>query len=635
MQGDQKRLDHFLSYEIWKDAHKLLNAQVAAQSSNRHYKTPSMISYHMLGDAVRQTETQAYFDNYVANGLFYGLENWFAIYPYVVPKDTLGLRPYKHFTYPLLAVYYSMGLYLARLSQEYITNFYRQRKRIASYYGGRIHFEKDNLIITKENLYFKSFYKKFRNLIRSEARRSTSSRIIIRLDIQNYYEEISVTRLLELLDKYIKPSIRKELQFDTSTREQIGFFFHFLSPRGVGIPQFDNSLVSGFIAYLYLIFGDMLIEEELLRRPDVLSNYRILRYVDDTYISLDFCSTQDDISRAAFVGELTERIADQLYACLGLRLNPKTTYYWLSDEKQKESLLRSLKKISPEYPVADEDDITPIENRLDNIFDELEKMKRASPGPNMNTDDLADEILKEVFEDSINQSLSQEVVKQRIRELFDEQFDFNLVKKYALPMIIIIMKDRDSTRRFRDFLCHCPLTTRNVDLILTYLCQVDFEDVEMLKRLGEDPAMAPVVDRLMTNSCGFGDPGYYTLNQDQVNKLTSMPYVIEQIRYRILNERAKSYGVALNHLVNEIHAICYHLDCPVNHSDYDATKVLAFLASRQVAPRVATQIRNLFDRRNANQISHPGSDDYVVWSVSEQEYHEYRRSTGECLGAIL
>jgi hypothetical protein len=89
-----------------------------------------MISYQKLGNDVVQLEAEEYFYKKVACNLFFGLEEEFAIIPYVVPKAGLGLRNYKFLTYPMRAVYYAVGLYLVKLSDEYLKNFYRKRKQI-------------------------------------------------------------------------------------------------------------------------------------------------------------------------------------------------------------------------------------------------------------------------------------------------------------------------------------------------------------------------------------------------------------------------------------------------------------------------------------------------------------------------
>lgn len=288
MSNDHKNIGHFLTHEVWQDALKLLNAQVDGQESNKHFKTLSMIYYKRLGKSIQQLATTDFFTKYVVNNLFYGLESEFAIYPYVVPKSGLGLRNYKFFTYPLRAVYDAIGLYLLKLSDEFLINYYRKNSNIRSFYGGGIYFEKDRLVVTKNNIYFSSYYRSFRNEVRREIKSDGDKRVIIRIDIQNYYDEISIPILLEQFEKYYKDSEKARLKFDATTKEQIEFFFRFLANDRRGIPQADNSIISSIIGYLYLIFGDLLIDGELRKDPEVLERFKIIRYVDDIYVSLKF-----------------------------------------------------------------------------------------------------------------------------------------------------------------------------------------------------------------------------------------------------------------------------------------------------------------------------------------------------------
>ena len=132
MSNGNKNLGHFLTFEIWQEALKLLDAHIQGQNSNKHFKTLSMIYYKRLGSLIQKFSSTYFFEKYVKSNLFYGVERQFAIYPYVLPKSGLGLRNYKFFTYPMLAVYNAIGVYLLKLSNEFITNYYRKTSNIKS-----------------------------------------------------------------------------------------------------------------------------------------------------------------------------------------------------------------------------------------------------------------------------------------------------------------------------------------------------------------------------------------------------------------------------------------------------------------------------------------------------------------------
>ena len=114
-------------------------------------------------------------------------------------------------------------------------------------------------------------------------------------------------------------------------------------------------------------------------------------------------------------------------------------------------------------------------------------------------------------------------------------------------------------------------------------------------------------------------------------------HVIEQIRLRSISQKTEIYSVALNHLLNEIHALCLLKDINSKKSpkDYDANDVRDFLIHLGIESDICITIRNLFDRRNTNQVSHPGSSSSVTWGVSRDEYLHYYSYVGRCLESIL
>jgi len=172
--------------------------------------------------------------------------------------------------------------------------------------------------------------------------------------------------------------------------------------------------------------------------------------------------------------------------------------------------------------------------------------------------------------------------------------------------------------------------------MLTYLCQINFLDSDVLKLLERYTPMNKIIARITNPDLSYYQSGYYGLHDKQIEKLCSMNDVIEQIRHRVFNERIGSYSVALNHLLNELHGICYQIDSNGNKSkDYDANQVVQFLQAQGISHQVCIGVRKLFDRRNTNQVSHPGSENFLAWSVSQSEYQLYYQVVYECLGTLI
>jgi len=146
--------------------------------------------------------------------------------------------------------------------------------------------------------------------------------------------------------------------------------------------------------------------------------------------------------------------------------------------------------------------------------------------------------------------------------------------------------------------------------------------------------MNDIIDIFLSQKLNCDKPGYYKLTCLQMKRLSEMSDVLEQTRLRILSERSASYSVALNHLLNEIHAVCIEQE-KVNKKNYDVNDVVKFLHSRGVPHQKCIKIRNLFDRRNYNSVSHPGSDGSLAWEVTREEYLDYYEHVGRCLDLLL
>lgn len=636
MANENATIGHFIDFALWKEALKLLNFQIASKQKNRHFSTLSMYYYESLGKSVEELEKEDYFNDRVANDLFYGLEREYSIFQYVVPKAGLGLRNYKFLTYPLRALYYSIGLYLLRLSQEFLSDYYYKKGRIRSYYGGFLRFEGRDLKIDRRRIYFLDYYKQYKRDMRSQLHgNDVDDRVIIHVDIQNYYDSISIPILLEKAASYCKDSIQAQMCFDASTREEIVNLFRYLMSGNDGIPQADNDLVSSFVGFLYLAFADLLIEDQLQAESDLV-DYRIIRYMDDIAISLTFHTGVARSTREQIIESLASRLADLLYYDLGLKLNAKTRMFWLGAQDDRSEFKKSLKKVSPQYYLANDDNDEKPNNKVQNILDELSKLKKSHVAVNFQHD-LQDEILKEVFDPIVRQLLAKPQNLQRIHDIFID-FNFNLVRVSPLPIMVVLLYDEDAKKSFvSHLLSKNRLTTNDVQLMLVYLCQTGFEDDSILEKLGQFNPMQGIYEKIQEANLAIDSPGYYELDSRQIYALKDKAYVIDQIRLRILSEKTSSFSVALNHLLNEIHIICFQLDTNYrgNVKSYDANNVIEFLQSRQLPNRICITIRKLFDRRNANQVSHPGSEQSNSWGVSKEEYYTYKQMVGEALQGLL
>lgn len=642
--SNKTQLGYFVNYDLWKDALNLLDFQIQQKKNNRHFNTLSMFYYEKIDVVCLNHED--YFNIKIASSLFYGLKKEFCVFPYLIPKPGLGLRDYKFFSYPMRVIYYAVGLYLLKLSQEFIVGTYKKIKNIEAFYGGELSYEGNKFKYSSREIYYRNFHEKFKSIIKEETKSGDQYKLILKLDIENYFNQLSIPILLKLLNDFIKPSTKANLAYDAFTREQITCLFEFISNEKLGIPQSDNNIISSFIGYLYLVFGDLFIDDILKRYKNSIYSHKIIRYTDDIYISITFKDDIDDKSQGLLIHSIASQVAETLYSELNLKLNLKTRLYRLSDKKEKNELLKNIRKLSPSdeyFDIVEQDELhdhseTTVEtpqDKLEKIFKELRKIKKSRvENYFVRNNSATEETLQEVFNKSIEQILNKPDNQKKIKRIF-KNFNFDLVKVQPLEILIILLKDETAVDQFIEFcLKKTVITISDSDLIIKFLCQTDFREKKLLEKLKENLQMNNIIDMFVAKQLHCDQPGYYYLTCMQMKKLSTMPDVLEQTRLRVLNERNASYSVALNHLVNEIHAVCIKQE-QTNRKNYDVNDVVNFLLSKDIQHQICITIRNSFDRRNSNSVSHPGSDTSVAWEVTEEEYLEYYRNVGKCLNSIL
>jgi AbiA family abortive infection protein len=373
----QRKADfsHFLDANLWLQACKLLDFQIneKIQGKNKYYKTLGMFLYERHGLISDKLANGSYFSQKVANCFFYGIPEEFYIVNYANPKPSFGHRNYKYFSAPIRAIYYSVCLYILQVSQEFITEFYRKNKKISSYYGGSLSLNKElSLNINKQNVVYYESYKRYRKELKKEARR-TANRIVIRFDIQNYYDNFSPKILFNNLEKAIKPSNKNIFNFDNYTVEQLLSFFSFVTSFKGGLPQTDNDVCSNFLGWLYLIFSDLKIDDELKSAGLFLKEYKLIRYVDDHFIILTFRDGLSVKDKNTFCEKLMSKISDILFFDFGLKLNHKTSLYWLENQDDLERFHLGLKRISQNYEIPSDEDV-PFKKKIEGIFEVLSKI---------------------------------------------------------------------------------------------------------------------------------------------------------------------------------------------------------------------------------------------------------------------
>jgi AbiA family abortive infection protein len=307
---NEAQLGHFIDFELWQDSCRLQEEKINLISKNKNFSTLNIHYFSKIKKRVRWAYSQdKYFRDRISNNIFYGLKNEFFIKKYALPKNIYGLRNYSFISYGLNLVHNSIGLYLVKLTDDFMHNYYKKVKTIRSFYGGNLKYNNGQISFKGKNIYYRSEYNKFRKELVDVI--ENRDNVVIRLDFQNYFDNLSIEVLLYNLKASIKSTDIAKYKFSDSSIEEITFFFKYLMNNKSGIPQIDSCVVSGYIGYLYLCFLDL--EIDTLMKQLSFHDSHIIRYVDDLYIVFKRgeSETKDNTLKRAV--ELLGKVKDLAY----------------------------------------------------------------------------------------------------------------------------------------------------------------------------------------------------------------------------------------------------------------------------------------------------------------------------------
>lgn len=483
-------------------------------------------------------------------------------------------------------------------------------------------------------------------------------RWVVRLDVKDYFDSISVARLLALVLQRVKPAVVMEQKFDDSTISQIEFFFKFLMYGKDGIPQAENNVASSYLGYLFLFFGDQLVVEavnEINRKyENAVRNFQIVRYADDTYIFLDMETNEqgfqievDNLKEkrespsGRIIYDLLLLIADKFYSRLGLRINEKTKIDAVLNEEVAVSILTrlndSFEDLDLDLPPSQvESDVKADgpDERLEELKSALQLVKGSALALLINNNyEEARVTLNYVFDKRISQMINKCDFKNWL-ETYLEDLDFRKCAINPKVFMILISTSAKSALRFEQFIKDDKCSTAySRHLAVSYLCQTGFKSRQIINSVKTDKHLSLVMNVFVKSKIESKMTIYEGVALQRLGRLLQMP-LVEQWRLRAYHEKVKDYSPCLNFLLNEIHYICSVLD-KKNIHDYDALGVKKFMAQKGVEQKTQDTVRNLFDRRNHNPFSHPGDNSRFSSSVSEAEYFHFKKGVEDALAVLV
>ncbi len=633
-------LSNFLDYKLWQEAKKLLDYQVNAKENNAHFRNLSMYAYERLeGKEKNKVGSKEFFTRKIENGAFYISPQDFFSVSFGLPKSGLGIRRYEFLSYPLRILHYAIGLYIWNLTRNFRENLLNKNDRINTFYGGSLRKNDGEFIRDNETIYYKSHYKTFQKHVENELESKGSNKFLLKLDIQNCFEEISVSGLLMKLRNKLKESTKKGENFSPATRTEIKYFYQFLFGEKAGILQTDNDIISKFLAQIYLSFVDLSFEDKI--NSSNVDNYEIIRYVDDYYIFVEFLENKPEREANSNLTELSVSFSDELYNNYGLRLNNKCSVFDLNHEEEKDEVRKRLKNVSPRSHASLDIEANNPKKILRQIIEALQAINEKNIDPDLqHNSDLETERyidnLKGIYDKHVRGYLeSNENWKEKLSSSLKE-FDYELVKLEPGALSVLIKQFDEISNDYEKFLNNKQnLTYKDISAILEYLSQDGFENDDLITKLSAKNKF-DFVDGIFkqrgTSETTSSVDLYRNLSSSKMAFILNDEKIIFQARLRTLRENKNDFSVALNHLLNELHLIIWNADQGSEKEEikwYNAKDVRKFLKQQTgVSNDTIIKIRKLFDRRNINTISHSTP---VAFAVKEEEYWEYKEEVKECI----
>lgn len=603
-------------YFCWKDAYKLIEAEINLIDKNKHFNTLNLQYFKSLNNNYRNSiMTKDYYNKYIKNYLFYGLEDEVFNKIYYLPKNNYSFRKMSFNSYVIRMIHNAIGIFLFHVSNDFVKeNILPENSKIKSFYGGLINYDdSNNIILHSDNLYYKKQYKEFCKLLLTYCKDITDKRIVFKLDIQNFFDSINVKNFLYTLKKYIKYSVQKnKYNFSNSVIDGISEFYKFSMNGNEGIPQSDNDLCASFMSSLYMKLIDIEILDIIVNMEiEGLKDYHIVQYCDDTYIILDFEEIKDESN--FIIRELLNKISLVLMEKHDLKFNDKTTIYDFDDKSQIDTFKINL-KINSQVEL----ELTQGEKAQDVFEKVVEAIKNINENKvNFNFEDN-DAIFKKIYNKSVNDIMSKKENKLLLEDVLS-QLDFNNVYLSSKYITTLICKSEENKKRFLDYLNNT--NGKNKDyLAFNYIFTEDFNYRESFLKNISDEYLKNVLDFYILEE---NDSGYMKLNKIELSLLNiyEESNIIYQIKMRRIAENEKNYNIAFNHLTNEVKSLIYYFSAnEIDEKSFKASHVKEYLIANNYSLDLIIKIVNMFDRRNNNKISHSNGE-----VVSEKEYYKYKK----------
>ena len=217
-----------------------------------------------------------------------------------------------------------------------------------------------------------------------------------------------------------------------------------------------------------------------------------------------------------------------------------------------------------------------------------------------------------------------------------QNINYKITKLFPKPLMILMSSTEVTKNSFKDYIKKKKdsLLTSDINIILEYLSQINFDDDELFTILRNDINFKEII-RCFEKKI-IDKNGYYGIELENLKEIVQKQEILEQIRLRRLNEKIGNYQLALNHLVNEFQSIIFTLDNTSKaKKEYTANDIRKFLNNEDISRNDIIIIINMFDRRNNNLISHSGTEKDIYKYLTKEEYYIFKNTIKRILNELL
>lgn len=319
-----------LKYETWKKTCELIKEY--SIKFGKFYLQLYPIKYC---DNYEKIISDEYFKENILNGRFFIEENNYTICENYEMKDDGTFRN-KSLISPIFYIYYTaIGM---EISSKYVQ---KRNNNISVRYAGNYH---------EERLHYKQDYYEFISELEENSILFDS---FIKMDIKDFYDNIDINKLCNLLKDSIAMNEKEQLVFKE--------FVSFIGNKK--FPQLDGGISSSYLATI--VYLDIVDNRyyKILRDIFGEENFKMIRYADDLYVFFD----KKDFKEKKLENKLTYEYSNLIHE-YNLNLNMKKTHLKpsyeiyqdinsisledeavleeeLNDEFKKESLEKFFKKL--------------------------------------------------------------------------------------------------------------------------------------------------------------------------------------------------------------------------------------------------------------------------------------------------